>query len=272
MEENKDLNSMSLQEIQAKIQEQAQELENNNLETDVVSETKSLVEKSELVPTESKQEKDTISAFKNNTLSKIQEDFLSGKVDADEGTKQLVNVLSIINATEDDRLRNDLQKEASKSLKSYMKSIKYKDEEKKIAHRQQRNEAFYKAFRPILEFDLSHLIGKKRKRIVEKDPQTRKKTVRYEEVPEEQPKSYKDRSYGLCLMMTMLVLFFIPYCLANILLAIGRLVNAMFECFNQFGRTAFWFCTSIAGIAIIGLVLYIILLIIEAAFGIHIFA
>ena len=119
---------------------------------------------------------------------------------------------------------------------------------------------------------MSHLIGKKRKRIVEKDPQTRKKTVRYEDVPEEAKKTYEDRSYGLILMMTMLVLFFVPYCLANILLAVGRLINSLFECFNQFGRTAFWFCTSIAGITIVGLVVYVLLLIIEAAFGIKIFA
>lgn len=213
----------------------------------------------------------TLSTLKNETLNKIQKDFIEGKVDADEGVKQLVNVLTIVNATEDEKLRNSLQKEASKSLKDYMRGLKYKDQEKKISHRQKRNEAFYKAFRPILEFDLSHLIGKKRKRIVEKDPQTRKKTVRYEEIPEEPKKTYEDRSYGLCLMMTMLILFFVPYCVANVLLALGRLVNALFECFNQFGRTAFWFCTSIAAIAIVGLVLYVILLIIEAAFGVHIF-
>lgn len=259
-------NEKSLDEIQQEIVARKQELEKKQeQETNVLTNNNQSI-------SPAKTEGATLFTLKNETLNKIQQDFIEGKVDADEGVKQLVNVLTIVNATEDEKLRNSLQKEASKSLKDYMRGLKYKDQEKKISHRQKRNEAFYKAFRPILEFDLSHLIGKKRKRIVEKDPQTRKKTVRYEDVPEEPKKTYEDRSYGLCLMMTMLILFFVPYCVANILLALGRLVNALFECFNQFGRTAFWFCTSIAGIAIVGLVLYVILLIIEAAFGVHIFA
>lgn len=217
-------------------------------------------------------DKETVSNFKNQTLMQIQQDFSQGKVDADEGIKQVVNVLTIVEATADDKLRKSLQKDASKSMKSYMKGIAYKDEEKKLEHRQKRNETFYKAFRPILEFDLSHLIGKKKKKIVERDPQTGKKIVRYEELPEEPKKTYADRSYGLVLMMTMIALFIIPYCIANIILAMGRMINAMFECFAQFGKTAFWLCTSIAGIAIIGLVIWVLLLIIEAAFGVKIFA
>ena len=114
-------------------------------------------------------------------------------------------------------------------------------------------------------------MGKNERELLKKTLKQKKKTIRYEEIPEEPKKTYEDRSYGLCLMMIMLILFFVPYCVANVLLALGRLVNALFECFNQFGRTAFWFCTSIAGIAIVGLVLYVILLIIEAAFGVHIF-
>lgn len=269
---NKEEKPKSLEDIQKEIEKiSSLKTEETSTESSIIETNLSQSSLMALDKTE-KSENTAITTFRDETLNKIQNDFLAGKVDADEGSKQLVNVLSIINATKDEKLRNSLQKEASKSLKSYMKGIKYKDEEKKIAHRQKRNEAFYKAFRTILEFDLSHLIGKKRKRIVERDPQTRKKTIRYEDIPEEPKKTYEDRSYGLCLMMTMLVLFFIPYCVANILLALGRLINAMFECFNQFGRTAFWFCTSIAGMAIIGLVTYVILLIIEAAFGVKIFA
>lgn len=271
MEEmNGDFKNRSLEDIQADIEKRKAEL--NNETTNGGKNASLQLSSTNTSNLTVSKDNDTILTLKNETLNKIQKDFVEGRVDADEGVKQLVNVLTIVNATKDEKLRNSLQKEASKSLKDYMRGLKYKDQEKKISHRQKRNEAFYKAFRPILEFDLSHLIGKKRKRIVEKDPQTRKKTVRYEDIPEEPKKTYDDRSYGLCLMMTMLILFFVPYCVANVLLALGRLINAMFECFNQFGRTAFWFCTSIAGIAIIGLVLYVILLIIEAAFGVNIFA
>ncbi|MGN1200844.1 MAG: hypothetical protein ACI4R8_01080 [Candidatus Caccovivens sp.] len=213
-----------------------------------------------------------ISNFKNRTIMQIQSDFSSGKIDADEGMKQIVNAVAIVEATTDPELRKTLKKNAAKSLRSYTKSITYKDDEKKIDRRQKRNEAFYKAFRPILEFDLSHLIGKKKRRKVTKDPATGKKTVSYEEIPEEPKKNYGDRSYGLILMLVMISLFVVPYCVANIILAIGRLVNSMFECFAQFGRTAFYICTSVGGIAIIGLVVYIVLLIIQSLFGVKIFA
>lgn len=222
-------------------------------------------------PTSTTGEDKSVSNFKNQTLMQIQKDFVSGKVNADDGMKQIVNVLTIVEATADPKLRKELQKDASKSLKSYMKGITYKDEETKIEHKQKRNEAFYKAFRPILEFDLSHLIGKKRRRIVEKDRATGAKTVRYEDIAEEPRKTYSDRSYGMALMLTMILLFAVPYCVANIVLAVGRAINAMFECFAQFGRTAFYLCTSIAGMAIVGLVIYVVLLIIQNAFGVQIF-
>lgn len=221
--------------------------------------------------TEPQQEKDTVAGFKNQTLKQIQDDFKTGKLNADDGMKQIVNVLTIVDATSDPKLRNDLKKDASKSLKSYMRSITYKDEENKIEHRHKRNEAFYKAFRPVLEFDLSHLIGKKKKRIVERDKVTGKKIVKYEDITEEPKKTYSDRSYGLVLMFVMIGLFIVPYCVANIVLAVGRAINAMFECFAQFGRTAFYLCTSIAGMAIVGVVIYVILLIVQSAFGVQIF-
>lgn len=212
-----------------------------------------------------------MTSFKSATLKDIQTKFASGQIDADEGMKQIVNVASIVEATNDPNLKKTLIKNASKSLKSYTLGITYKDDQIKLEHRQQRNEAFYKAFRPVLEFDLSHLIGKKRRREVIKDPATGRKTVTYKDIEEDKPKSYQDRSYGLSLMMVMICLFIVPYCIANIILAVGRMINAMFECFAQFGRTAFLLCTSIAGISIIGIVLYIILLIVQSLFGVQIF-
>lgn len=254
----------TLEEIEKEIEEKKLEVEKKNEEGNKLQQLP--------ITTDGKTDNETVSAFKNQTLMQIQQDFSNGKVDADEGIKQVVNVLTIVEATGDPKLRKSLQKDASKSMKSYMKGIAYKDEEVKLDHRQKRNEAFYKAFRPVLEFDLSHLIGKKRKRIVEKDNITGKKKVTYEDLPEEPKKTYADRSYGLMLMMTMIALFIVPYCLANIILAMGRMVNAMFDCFAQFGRTAFWLCTSIAGVAIIGMVVYVLLLLIELAFGVQIFA
>ena len=73
------------------------------------------------------------------------------------------NAVAIVKAVEDPKLNDQLIKNAADSLKSYTKANTYKDNQKKIERRTKRNEAFYKAFRPILEFDLSHLIGKKKK-------------------------------------------------------------------------------------------------------------
>lgn len=209
--------------------------------------------------------------FKNAAIGSIVAKFKTGKLDTDEGLKEFVNAVAIVKAVEDPKLNDQLIKNAADSLKSYTKANTYKDNQKKIERRTKRNEAFYKAFRPILEFDLSHLIGKKKKKIVEKDPTTRKKTIRYEDI-ECQQKTYEDRSYGMCLMIIMIALFIIPYSICNLVLAVFNGINALFECFNNFGRTAFWISTSIAGIAIIGLFIYVILLIIQAAFGVQIFA
>ena len=46
-------------------------------------------------------DKETVSNFKNQTLMQIQQDFSQGKVDADEGIKQVVNVLTIVDGKND---------------------------------------------------------------------------------------------------------------------------------------------------------------------------
>src|SRR5690606_26115016 len=60
-----------------------------------------------------------------------------------------------------------------------------------------RAEAFYKHWRPILEFDLSNLVGTKK---------------------DEKPKTYEDRAYGIPLMVIMLLLLSPFYCIFVILL------------------------------------------------------
>lgn len=214
----------------------------------------------------------TIETFKETALANITSRVQKGETNLEEGLKEFVEAVATVNALKDPEVSKTLTANAAKSLKSHSRAGNYKDETTKIERRTTRNEAFYKAFRPILEFDLSHLVGKKRKKIVTKDPATGKKTITYETLPEEPKKTYEDRSYGMALMMLMIALFIIPYCVANVILAVFNAINALFECFTKFGRTAFLLCTSIAGIAIIGLVLYVILLIIQAAFGVQIFA
>lgn len=246
----------------------AQEQNNNlcNDETDIDNE----VSEEECEYPTITDETQSIALFKSSAISNITQKVQNGDIDVDEGLKQVVNAVSIIRAVEDPKLNEELTKNAAKSLKYHSRSINHKDEANEIDRRTARNEAFYKAFRPILEFDLSHLVGKRRKRIVERDAAGRKQ-VKYEDVAETERKEYKDRSYGLIVMMLMISLLIIPYCVANIVLAIFNAINAIFECFTKFGRTAFYLSTSIAAVAIIGLVVYVLLLIVQAAFGVQIF-
>ena len=262
LEHDKDLDEYLLNKNTETTSEvKSAEQNNNNVDTTVASNA-----------LQTMNENTSIEEFKVATLTNITQSIQSGNIDVDDGLKQFVNAVAIINAVNDEDVSKELTNNAAKMLKKSSKAGVYKDDTKKLEKRTERNEAFYKAFRPILEFDLSHLIGKKRKKIVTKDPQTGKKTTTYEDVADSEPKTYKDRSYGLCLMMLMIGLFIIPYCVANIILAVFNAINALFECFTKFGKTAFYLCTSIAGIAIIGLVIYVILLIIQAAFGVQIFA
>ena len=131
MEEmNGDFKNRSLEDIQADIEKRKAEL--NNETTNGGKNASLQLSSTNTSNLTVSKDNDTILTLKNETLNKIQKDFVEGRVDADEGVKQLVNVLTIVNATEDEKLRNSLQKEASKSLKDYMRGLKYKDQEKKI--------------------------------------------------------------------------------------------------------------------------------------------
>ena len=57
----------------------------------------------------------------------------------------------------------------------------------------------------------------------------------------------------------------------TIVLSIFNAINQIFMQISNFGKTALIFCSSMAGVTIIGLVVYVILLIIESSFGVKIF-
>ena len=196
--------------------------------------------------------------FKNSTINNIMSKFNTGQIEISDGLKQFVHALAIVDAVKDKKVKHKLTKNAAKSLKTYTKSIAYNDESGNIDKRKSRNESFYKAFRPILEFDLSHLTEKN-------------KTKTTEEHSTKPQKTYDDRSYGLTLMCIMIVLLIVPYCICNICLAIFNGINAIFDSFNAFGKVAFWLCTSIAAISIVCAVVYVLLLIIEGLSGVQIF-
>ena len=173
------------------------------------------------------------------TISQITEDFAKAKTTSD------------IMRNEDgqyDKLHKELAQEQKETLKESFKQDKVEQQAKTLSAKHEKAEAFYVSFRPILEFDFSPLIHKKVK----------------EELP---PKTYKDRSYGIPLMLLMLALFVVPYCAFSIILALFNGVNAIFEAIATFGKIARVIATSVFIMIILGLVVYGALLGIDAIFG-----
>ncbi|CAJ0592333.1 unnamed protein product [Cylicocyclus nassatus] len=92
-------------------------------------------------------------------------------------------ISSILNDDSEDaeKTRKELKDIQQDTLKEDFNQDKINKQKETINAKQEKAEAFYKSFRPILEFDFSNLIKKK-----EKD--------------NGEPKSYRDRSYGIPLM------------------------------------------------------------------------
>lgn len=178
------------------------------------------------------------------TVSEIASDFAKAKI-----TSELIN-------NEDgeyNKLHKELAEEQKETLKESFKQDKFEQQSKTLTEKQKKAEAFYTSFRPILEFDFSPLIHKKEK---DKD--------------EKPPKTYKDRSYGIPLMVLMLILFVAPYCVFSIVLALFNGLNAITEAIATFSKIAKGIAISIFIIAIAILVVYCALLGIDYAFGTNI--
>jgi hypothetical protein len=154
---------------------------------------------------------------------------------------------------EGQKYRKELADEQKDTLKESYKQDKVKEKTKTISEKQKKAEAFYKSFRPILEFDFDNLI----KRKVNKEDDKIKKT-------------YDDRSYGISLMVLMLILLTIPYCFVTIFLAGLNGLNAILEEINTFGKIAKWIALSLLIIVFALLLIYGAILGIESIFGVTI--
>lgn len=152
------------------------------------------------------------------------------------------------------KLHKAFAEKQEQTIREGFKQDKIKNQTLTLTEKQKRAEAFYIAYRPILEFDFSHLIKKDKAKNND----------------EEKLKKYEDRSYGIPLMVLMLCLFTFPFCIISIVLAIFNGINALFEAIATFGKIAKTIVLSICFIAITLLVVYCILLGIDALFGTNI--
>lgn len=167
------------------------------------------------------------------TLQEISEDYVKGTT-----TMDILNDKS----KEGEDFKKDLKKEQKEILKESFKQDKVKKQKLTLEEKQSKAEAFYNGVRPILEFDFSNLIHKK---VGEKD----KDKI-------EDKKTYKDRSYGIPLMVGMLCVLTLPYFLISIILAVFNGINAMLEEIATFGKISRYIVLSIVIIVFAILIIY----------------
>lgn len=186
----------------------------------------------------------------------LQNDYLKRQVDEGKSISEIATDFLKAKSTSDiiknedgkyDHLHNELAKEQKETLKESFKQDRVKQEAETLTAKQQKAEAFYVSFRPILEFDFSHLIHKPK--------------------VDCEPKTYKDRSYGIPLMVLMLTLFVVPYCGVSIILALLNGINAIFEAIATFGKVARTIATSIFILILLALVIYCAMHGIDYLFG-----
>lgn len=222
-----------------------------------------------------------VATFTDSATSRMQKDFLEGKRDVNETGKDIVHTLTLAKAVEEnpdnEKFLEEIKKKKQEELSKSFENKKLDEEAKTYDAKRKKAEAFYKQFRPILEFDFSNLRKIQKKRIVkegEKGNPRRTYTDRrgneYEYVVET-PKTYEDRSYGIPLMVLMLCILTIPYCVVTIVLSLFNAINEIFMQIANFGKPALYICATIFGIFILGVVVYVLLLVIQSSFGVTIF-
>lgn len=167
------------------------------------------------------------------TLQEISEDYIKGST-----TMEILND----DSKEGEAFKQDLKKEQKEILKESFKQDKVKKQKVTLEEQQQKAEAFYNGVRPILEFDFTNLIHKK---VGEKD----KGQI-------EEKKTYKDRSYGIPLMIGMLFVLTIPYFFISIILALFNGINSILEEIATFGKIARYIVLSIVIVTFAILIIY----------------
>lgn len=174
------------------------------------------------------------------TLTEISTDFAKASV-----TNEIINS----DNKENKEFRKGLAKKQKKALEEGFTQDVEKGKAKTIEEKKKKAEAFYSAFRPILEYDFSNLIKK-------------------DDEKEHRPsKTYEDRSYGIFMMIGMLLFLTIPYFIISFILALFNGINAILEEINTFGKIAKYVVLSIVIIFFSGLIVYCSLLGIDYLFG-----
>lgn len=208
------------------------------------------------------------------SLNALQEDFLKKQIAAGKSLSEITSDFAKSLITSDilqgdnpeaEKFRKELAEQQKDTLKEGFKKDNETAKSETIEEKQKKAEAFYKAFRPILEFDFDNLI--KKKSIKNKNNKDDKKEVEDKPVKA----TYQDRSYGICLMVVMLILLTVPYCLVTISLALFNGLNALLEEINTFGRIARYIVLGVLGVIFTIIFVYALLRGVENVFNLQIF-
>lgn len=248
---------------------------------DLLARAKELSEQEETQPEKAPENKLPQEQPSEFSFNELQREFLKKQISegkslseiSSDFAKALITSDILQGDSEEAKLfRNELAEQQKDTIKEGFKKDKATEKGKTIEEKQKQAEAFYKAFRPILEFDFDNLIKKKQPK-EKTDPKNEGGKGIDKFVPNERTHkaTYSDRSYGIFLMVVMLILLTVPYCLVTISLALFNGLNALLEEINTFGRIARYIVLGVLGVIVGILLVYALLCGIENVFNVQIF-
>jgi len=175
----------------------------------------------------------------------------TGEVDFSKASKEMAHaaVTAKVFEPENRRFINKVSAEKESELKQDFEGKRLIAEAQKLEAKSKKAEAFYKNWRPVLEFDFSNLLKSKEAKQTE----------------------YTERAYGITLMILMLILLTPVYCLITAILSIINGFNAVCERIGETVKIARWITLGVlfTGVAI-GAVFFIVY-IAQSYFNINIF-
>lgn len=195
----------------------------------------------------------TMEAIKNTALQqigKIADDCNTGEKTMSQGAMEALSVATTVDVAQDPRFRKELQKKKRKEIGSSFEADTLTSKAEKSQAKQLNREAFYTAFRPILELDFSNITGIEPKRKIVREGKT--------------------FSYTIPIMLLVLPFASFLFLIGTALLMVIKLGEAICDYIVKLGDKAVKISFWLFIIAIILLASYIIIGWVETTFGLSI--
>lgn len=222
------------------------------------TQTDLLVPKEQDSPDLTKVDSSLNKTFNNAIKTKLEQAALNGQKSVRDVVKEIVDFQTTLDATNKDDATNATFLDKSKKIKQQeltLNALANKEEEysRRRQIRTKRAEAMYTYFRPVLEMDFTYFIPEKKKEVNKPIPK------------------YAERSYGIPLMVLMLILFTPLFMIFSLVIAIMLGVNGIAEVLAKFSKTAQKLVFSLFITGGLACIAYIILYCIDKYTEINIF-